>query len=124
MEICSFMGTSSLSSSDPQHPINVKITVIDQNDNAPTFPEPNATIKFYENINGAQVQLTTASDPDDGENGRVSNYAIVSRDDENKFDILYNSSEYGEVLLVKTLEKLNREETIKGRFCCLDFSRL
>ena len=104
------LGTSSLSSSDPQHPINVKITVIDQNDNAPTFPEPNATIKFYENINGAQVQLTTASDPDDGENGRVSNYAIVSRDDENKFDILYNSSEYGEILLVKTLEKLNREE--------------
>lgn len=104
------LGSSSLSSSDPQHPINVRITVIDKNDNSPTFPEPNATIKFYENINGAQVQLTTASDPDDGENGRVSNYAIVSRDDENKFDILYNSSEYGEILLVKTLEKLNREE--------------
>ncbi|VDI43616.1 Hypothetical predicted protein, partial [Mytilus galloprovincialis] len=106
----SFFVTGSSSSNTQQHPINVRVTILDKNDNSPTFPQQAVSIRFYENIQGAQVPLTTASDNDFGENGRVSNYAIISRDDDNKFDVLYDPDQYGEVLIVRNVEKLNREE--------------
>ncbi|KAF6216652.1 hypothetical protein GE061_000998 [Apolygus lucorum] len=61
------------------------VTILDVNDNPPKFDKTISSFRVTENaINGTVITSVNASDPDSGENGRVS-YSIVS--DSSEFHI-------------------------------------
>ena len=65
---CHDLGTPALTSSDV-----VKITVLDENDNAPMFSKQTYAVSIHENnVVGALVGHVTATDTDTGANGMVS----------------------------------------------------
>ncbi|KAF2360138.1 Cadherin, partial [Trinorchestia longiramus] len=99
-------------SSQPTYPIELRIVVLDLNDNAPRFPEPSILVTFSENANaGTRVILDTATDGDAGENDITTNYRIVDGNEEGKFklEVITNPSGETPYLHLETIEKLDME---------------
>ncbi|KFB39729.1 AGAP007924-PA-like protein [Anopheles sinensis] len=99
-------------SSQPTYPIEVRITVLDVNDNAPEFPEPTIAVSFSESaITGTRLLLDAATDRDVGENGVTDDYRIVDGNYEDKFRLAVTTSPNGDVfyLHLETTGKLDRE---------------
>jgi Cadherin domain len=101
-------------SSQPTYPIEVRILVLDINDNAPEFPEPSIHVAFSESASpGTRLLLDTANDRDSGINGVSNEYRLVSDDEEvnNKFKLVVTSNPSGETsyLHLETTGKLDRE---------------
>ena len=72
-----------------RHLIEVSITVLDINDNNPTFEQESIAITYSENDQpGTQVILDTAMDKDINENDVTDNYKIVSGNEEGKFRLV------------------------------------
>ncbi|XP_052868798.1 cadherin-related tumor suppressor [Anopheles cruzii] len=99
-------------SSQPTYPIEVRITVIDVNDNAPEFPEPTIAVSFSESaITGTRLLLDAATDRDTGENDVTDDYQIVGGNHDDKFRLAVTTSPNGDVyyLHLETTGKLDRE---------------
>ena len=99
-------------SSQPTYPIEVRILILDINDNAPKFPEPSIHVTFSENANaGTRVILDTATDGDANENDITTNYRIVDGNDDRKFrlEVITNPSGETPYLHLETIDKLDRE---------------
>ncbi|XP_035916489.1 cadherin-related tumor suppressor [Anopheles stephensi] len=99
-------------SSQPTYPIEVRITVLDVNDNAPEFPEPTIAVSFSESaITGTRLLLDAATDRDAGENGVTDDYRIVDGNHDEKFRLAVTTSPNGDVyyLHLETTGKLDRE---------------
>lgn len=99
-------------SSQPTYPIEVRILVVDINDNAPAFPEPTIEVTFSESANaGTRVILDTATDGDAGDNDVTTNYEIVGGNEELKFKLAVTTNPSGETpyLHLETTGKLDRE---------------
>ncbi|XP_046802630.1 cadherin-related tumor suppressor isoform X1 [Lucilia cuprina] len=99
-------------SSQPTYPIEVRITVLDVNDNAPEFPEPSIAVSFSESAaKGTRCLLDAATDLDIGINGISNNYTIVEGNVDNKFRLAVTSNPSGDVsyLHLETTGDLDRE---------------
>lgn len=99
-------------SSQPTYPIEVRITIIDINDNAPVFPEPSISVSFSESASaGTRILLDTATDGDIGDNDVTTDYKVVSGNDDNKFRLVVTTNPSGETpyLHLETTGKLDRE---------------
>ncbi|XP_019901605.3 protocadherin Fat 4 isoform X2 [Esox lucius] len=102
-------------SSQPTYPTEVRIIVLDINDNSPVFPDASMVISFKEDAsNGRQVILDTATDSDIGSNGvDHTTYRIVNGNEQRKFrlDITVNPSGEGAFLHLVSAGGLDREVT-------------
>nr|XP_021336971.1 protocadherin Fat 4 [Danio rerio] len=102
-------------SSQPTYPTEVRIVVLDINDNAPVFPDASIVVSFKEDASsGRQVILDTATDADIGSNGvDHTTYRIISGNDQRKFrlDITVNPSGEGAFLHLVSTGGLDRETT-------------
>ncbi|KAL4641609.1 protocadherin Fat 4 [Arapaima gigas] len=102
-------------SSQPTYPTEVRIQVLDINDNAPVFPDPSILVSFKEDASsGRQVILDTATDSDIGTNGvDHTTYRIVEGNEQGKFrlDITVNPSGEGAFLHLVSTGGLDRELT-------------
>ncbi|XP_030001919.1 protocadherin gamma-A11-like [Sphaeramia orbicularis] len=79
--------------------VQIQITVLDSNDNAPIFTQKIYKSTIKENSpSGAQVVSVSASDPDEGSNGKIS-YAILNLLD-NVAELFEINRETGEVRLI------------------------
>lgn len=99
-------------SSQPTYPIEVRINVLDENDNHPEFPEASIAVAFSESAAaGTRLLLDAASDRDIGENGITDDYRIVDGDPEGKFrlNVTVNPSGQTSYLHLETTGKLDRE---------------
>ncbi|XP_061392189.1 cadherin-related tumor suppressor-like [Musca vetustissima] len=99
-------------SSQPTYPIEVRITVLDINDNAPEFPEPSIAVSFSESAaKGTRCLLDAATDLDLGINSVSNNYSIVEGNIDNKFSLAVTSNPSGDVsyLHLETTGDLDRE---------------
>ncbi|XP_076467630.1 cadherin-related tumor suppressor-like [Babylonia areolata] len=95
--------------SEPTHLLEVTISVLDINDNAPRFDEAVVSESFQEDARPGQQQLiVTATDPDKGQNGTIVEYRIVSGNEDGKFS-LTPPSEETPFLFIVTKDKLDRE---------------
>jgi hypothetical protein len=73
-------------SSQPTYPIEVRIIVIDINDNPPEFPEPSIAVSFSESaVAGTRLLLDAATDRDTGTNGVSDDYRIIAGNKDDKF---------------------------------------
>uniref|UniRef100_A0A3B3TF36 Protocadherin Fat 4 n=1 Tax=Paramormyrops kingsleyae TaxID=1676925 RepID=A0A3B3TF36_9TELE len=102
-------------SSQPTYPTEVRIVVLDINDNAPVFPDASIVVFFKEDSrSGRQVILDTATDSDIGSNGvDHTSYRIASGNEQEKFrlDITVNPSGEGAFLHLVSTGGLDRELT-------------
>lgn len=101
-------------SSQPTYPIEVRVLVLDVNDNAPEFPEPSIAVSFSENaVAGTKLLLDTATDRDLGVNKVTDDYRIVSGNTDDKFrlEVIRNPSGDISYLYLKTTGTLDREVT-------------
>ncbi|XP_053734547.1 protocadherin Fat 4 isoform X1 [Synchiropus splendidus] len=102
-------------SSQPTYPTEVRILVLDMNDNSPVFPDASIVVSFKEDASsGRQVILDTATDSDIGSNGvDHTTYRIVKGNDQRKFrlDITVNPSGEGAFLHLVSTGGLDREVT-------------
>ncbi|XP_051276283.1 LOW QUALITY PROTEIN: protocadherin Fat 4 [Dicentrarchus labrax] len=102
-------------SSQPTYPTEVRIVVLDINDNSPVFPDASIVVSFKEDASsGRQVILDTATDSDIGSNGvDHTTYRIVRGNDQRKFrlDITVNPSGEGAFLHLVSTGGLDREVT-------------
>ncbi|XP_038648329.1 protocadherin Fat 4 isoform X1 [Scyliorhinus canicula] len=100
-------------SSQPTYPTEVRIVVLDINDNTPAFPESSIAVTFREDSSGGrQVILDTATDADTGSNGvDHRSYRIVRGNEGGQFrlDITVNPSGEGAFLHLVTAGSLDRE---------------
>lgn len=99
-------------SSQPTYPIEVRITVLDVNDNAPEFPESNIAVSFSESaVTGTRLLLDAATDRDIGNNSVTDDYRIVAGNYEDKFRLAVTTNPSGDVsyLHLETTGKLDRE---------------
>lgn len=99
-------------SSHPTYPIEVRVTILDENDNSPEFPDSVLNVKWSENAAvGTQYILDTASDADKGINGISTDYKIVSGNTGDKFKLVVTTSPGGEevYLYLENLQLLDRE---------------
>ncbi|GAB6027294.1 hypothetical protein CHUAL_001576 [Chamberlinius hualienensis] len=99
-------------SSQPTYPIEVRIVVLDVNDNAPTFPESSIKVSFSESATlGTRVILDTATDRDSGINSVATDYEIVSGNEDEKFRIVVITNPSGEspYLNLEIASALDRE---------------
>ncbi|XP_072751447.1 cadherin-related tumor suppressor [Anoplolepis gracilipes] len=100
-------------SSQPTYPIEVRILVLDINDNNPEFPEPSIAMTFSESTEaGTEMLLDSATDRDTPENGVLDDYFIVDGNTDGKFRLEVRSNPTGETsyLYLKTTGKLDREQ--------------
>lgn len=100
-------------SSQPTHPIEVRIHVLDVNDNDPEFPEPSITVTFSESAAaGTKLLLDAATDKDSPENGVMNDYFIVDGNTNDKFRLDVTGNPTGETsyLHLETTGKLDREQ--------------
>uniref|UniRef100_A0ABD2XEJ9 Cadherin domain-containing protein n=1 Tax=Trichogramma kaykai TaxID=54128 RepID=A0ABD2XEJ9_9HYME len=80
-------------SSQPTYPIEVRILVLDVNDNSPEFPEPSIGVRFSESsVVGTKSLLDLATDRDSPANGVGDDYSIVSGNVDDKFRLLVTGS--------------------------------
>ncbi|GBP49666.1 Cadherin-related tumor suppressor [Eumeta japonica] len=98
----------------------IEITVLDENDNSPVFDPKQYSASVPENASiGASVLQVSATDVDEGINGRVR-YSISSGDDNRDFSISEDSG------IVRVAKNLNYERksryvlTIKAEDCSED----
>ncbi|KAM6981316.1 protocadherin Fat 4 [Aplochiton taeniatus] len=102
-------------SSQPTYPTEVRIVVLDINDNSPVFPDTSIVVSFKEDASsGRQVILDTATDSDIGSNGvDHTTYRIVNGNAQRKFrlDITVNPSGEGAFLHLVSTGGLDRELT-------------
>lgn len=102
-------------SSQPTYPTEVRIVVLDINDNSPVFPDASIVVSFKEDASsGRQVILDTATDADIGSNGvDHTTYRIVKGNERRKFrlDITVNPSGEGAFLHLVSTGGLDREFT-------------
>ncbi|XP_054721267.1 cadherin-related tumor suppressor-like [Uloborus diversus] len=99
-------------SSSPTYPLEVRIVILDINDNSPSFPEPSIQVAFSESANiGTRVILDTANDRDVGKNDVRTDYRIVSGNDDGKFRLVVTTNPSGETpyLHLETTGRLDRE---------------
>lgn len=99
-------------SSQPTYPIEVRITVLDTNDNAPEFPESSIAVSFSESAAaGTRLLLDAATDRDIGVNSVTDDYRIVNGNHDDKFRLAVTSNPSGDVsyLHLETIGKLDRE---------------
>ncbi|KAM7290979.1 cadherin-related tumor suppressor [Ixodes scapularis] len=99
-------------SSQPTYPIEVRLRVLDVNDNAPVFPEASLAVAFSEEANvGTRVILDTASDGDAGSNGLSTDYRIVAGNEDARFRLVVTTNPSGETpfLHLETTGRLDRE---------------
>jgi len=99
-------------SSQPTYPIEVRIKVLDVNDNSPEFPEPSIAISFSESAtSGTRLLLDAATDADEGENGVTDQYEIVAGNVDNKFRLATTANPSGgtSYLHLETTGNLDRE---------------
>lgn len=99
-------------SSQPTYPIEVRIKVLDINDNSPEFPEPSIAVSFSESaVAGTRLLLDAATDADIGENGITDNYEIVAGNVDNKFRLVTTTNPSGDTsyLHLETTGNLDRE---------------
>ncbi|KDR24197.1 Cadherin-related tumor suppressor, partial [Zootermopsis nevadensis] len=99
-------------SSQPTYPIEVRIVVVDVNDNSPEFPEDSIAVTFSESAAaGTRLLLDTASDRDSGTNGVSDDYRIVAGNRDDKFRLVVTAHPGGEItyLHLETTGKLDRE---------------
>ncbi|CAH1784160.1 unnamed protein product [Owenia fusiformis] len=83
---------------------SVIITIRDVNDNAPVFsPNIYHAMVSEEDYPPTLVETVTATDQDEGENGRVT-YDITAGNDRRSFDIVSNYMGQGQILLAKKLD--------------------
>lgn len=86
----------------------VRVIVLDINDNSPTFPESKFSVSYDESDPpGTRVILDTATDPDDGPNGTVTDYRIASGDPYGRFSVALDPST-SSVLYLQNAVRLNR----------------
>lgn len=100
-------------SSQPTYPIEVRILVLDVNDNDPEFPEPNIAVSFSESaVAGTKLLLDAATDRDTPENGVLDDYYIVDGNTDGKFRLEVTGNPTGETsyLHLETTGKLDREQ--------------
>lgn len=102
-------------SSQPTYPTEVRIVVLDINDNSPVFPDASIVVSFKEDASsGRQVILDTATDADIGSNGvDHTTYRIVKGNEQRRFrqDITVNPSGEGAFLHLVSSGGLDREVT-------------
>ncbi|RVE67603.1 hypothetical protein OJAV_G00104590 [Oryzias javanicus] len=102
-------------SSQPTYPTEVRIVVLDMNDNSPVFPDASIVVSFKEDASrGRQVILDTATDADIGSNGvDHTTYRIVEGNQQRRFrlDITVNPSGEGAFLHLVSTGGLDREVT-------------
>ncbi|XP_029367636.1 protocadherin Fat 4 isoform X1 [Echeneis naucrates] len=102
-------------SSQPTYPTEVRIVVLDINDNSPVFPDASIVVSFKEDASsGRQVILDTATDSDIGSNGvDHTTYRIVRGNEQRRFrlDITVNPSGEGAFLHLVSTGGLDREVT-------------
>uniref|UniRef100_A0A674P605 Protocadherin Fat 4 n=1 Tax=Takifugu rubripes TaxID=31033 RepID=A0A674P605_TAKRU len=102
-------------SSQPTYPTEVRILVLDINDNSPVFPDASIVVSFKEDASsGRQVILDTATDTDIGSNGvDHTTYRIVKGNEQRRFrlDITVNPSGEGAFLHLVSTGGLDREVT-------------
>lgn len=99
-------------SSQPTYPIEVRIVVIDINDNPPEFPEPVIAVSFSESAaEGTRLLLDAATDKDEGINGVSDDYRIIAGNKDDKFKLNVTSNPTGETsyLYLETTGVLDRE---------------
>ncbi|XP_034473872.1 cadherin-related tumor suppressor [Drosophila innubila] len=99
-------------SSQPTYPIEVRIKVLDINDNSPEFPEPSIAVSFSESaVSGTRLLLDAATDADIGENGVTDHYEIVDGNVDNKFRLVTTTNPSGDTsyLHLETTGNLDRE---------------
>lgn len=99
-------------SSQPTYPIEVRLTVLDINDNAPEFPEPSIAVSFSESAaSGTRLLLDAATDKDIGNNSVTDDYRIVDGNHDDKFRLAVTTNPSGDVsyLHLETTGKLDRE---------------
>lgn len=100
-------------SSQPTYPIEVRILVLDINDNDPEFPEPSIAVSFSESaVAGTKLLLDAATDRDTPENGVLDDYFIVDGNTDGKFRLEVTGNPTGETsyLYLETTGKLDREQ--------------
>ncbi|RZC34665.1 Cadherin domain containing protein [Asbolus verrucosus] len=99
-------------SSQPTYPIEVRIVVIDINDNPPEFPEASIAVSFSESAAaGTRLLLDAATDKDTGINGVSDDYRIIAGNKDDKFRLALTANPTGETsyLHLETTGKLDRE---------------
>ncbi|XP_076252739.1 cadherin-related tumor suppressor fat isoform X2 [Rhynchophorus ferrugineus] len=99
-------------SSQPTYPIEVRIVVLDVNDNSPVFPEPSIAVTFSESaVSGTRLLLDAAMDMDAGSNGISDNYEIIGGNENDKFKLVVTKNPTGDstYLHLETTGKLDRE---------------
>ncbi|EZA55620.1 Cadherin-related tumor suppressor [Ooceraea biroi] len=100
-------------SSLPTYPIEVRILVLDINDNDPEFPEANIAVSFSESaVAGTKLLLDSATDRDTPENGVLDDYFIVDGNADGKFrlEVTANPTSETSYLHLETTGKLDREQ--------------
>lgn len=100
-------------SSQPTYPIEVRIHVIDINDNNPEFPEVSIAVSFSESAAaGTKLLLDAATDKDTIDNGVANDYFIVDGNTDSKFrlEVTGNPSGDSSYLHLETTGKLDREQ--------------
>lgn len=98
----------------PSLPIEMKITVKDVNDNNPKFPKSSYAVSFKEESDAKNKQtIPKAVDSDEGKNSLITNYSIVSGNEEAKFALIQEPPfpATPRILYLQNIVKLNREET-------------
>lgn len=99
-------------SSQPTYPIEVRIVVVDVNDNAPEFPESSIAVTFSESAAaGTRLLLDAATDRDVAVNSVSDDYRIVAgnKDDKFRLEVTVNPSGDTSYLHLQTTGKLDRE---------------
>ncbi|XP_046590882.1 cadherin-related tumor suppressor [Neodiprion lecontei] len=100
-------------SSQPTYPIEVRISILDVNDNDPEFPEPGIAVSFSESAAAnTRLLLDAATDKDTPENGVADDYSIVDGNSDGKFRLVVTANPTGETsyLHLETTGKLDREQ--------------
>lgn len=99
-------------SSQPTYPIEVRIIVVDVNDNPPEFPEASIAVSFSESAaSGTRLLLDSATDRDIGKNSVSDDYRIIGGNNDDKFRLVVTPNPTGETayLHLETTGKLDRE---------------
>ena len=95
-----------------RHLVEVRINVLDINDNSPRFSQPSMKISYSETDQpgGTQVILDTATDKDIGVNDVTNTYRIISGNEEGKFRLVLITDTSRPVLYLENTVELDREE--------------
>lgn len=99
-------------SSQPTYPIEVRISILDINDNPPEFPELSIAVTLSESsAPGTRLLLDAANDIDVGINSVTDDYRIVNGNFDDKFRLAVTTNPSGDVsyLHLETTGKLDRE---------------